>query len=813
MLQGRLSLLPLAIAVLSCGIPTPPASATVGGPDGFGYTWDDSITYSYQAASTALGHGDEDYDVLSIGFDFDFYGNSYTQVTVTSDGVVHFDGAAYVSGTNTTLPTGSAKLIAPFWDDLRPDAGGDVYYGTVGVAPDRVFIAEWRDVPHDATYSPYYTTGDCTIVVKLFEAGGGIEFHYQDVEFGDASFDYGASATVGIQDGSQGYALERSFDTAVLLNGMAIRFQPCADDDGDGYDAEFCGGLDCDDTDPAVHPLVAEVACDWIDNNCDGTMHGQETDDDYDGWDECLGDCDDTDPALNLDDADLDGITSCDGDCDDFEATAYPGGTEICDGGIDNDCDGVADDVDADADGYIASECGGDDCDDGEALAHPGGVETCNGFDDDCNGTVDDENAVGCSDYYYDSDGDGFGITGDIRCLCAPETPYTAGQGGDCDDADAAISPGEAEVCNWIDDNCNGAVDEGFDLDADGYSTCDGDCDDTDPAVNPAAVEVCNFLDDDCNGVVDEGFDADGDGFTSCAGDCDDTDATISPIGVEVCDGLDNNCDGTPDEPFDTDGDGVTTCDGDCDDNEPTVYEGAPEICDGLDNNCDGQIAPQELDNDGDGWLLCNGDCDDNDPSIHPDAPEQCNGVDDDCDGVTDEDTSEDLDGDGFNACQGDCDDYDDAVYPEAEELCDGADNDCDGDVPADEVDDDGDGWMVCEDDCDDDDPDLTPEDADEDGYSTCDDDCNDDEIAAYPGNLEVCDDLIDNDCDGYIDQEDDDCEGYVGDDDSGAAGDDDEPDELGCECRNLPTPMPARMVALFLGLLAAVGVRRRYRS
>ena len=780
-----------------------PALATVGGPDGFGYTWDDSAAFSYEAAATALGQGDTDYDVVSLGFSFGFYGQTFNQVTITDNGVIHFDGAIALSGENTSLPTGSAKLIAPFWDDLQPNNGGDVYYGTSGVSPDRVFIAEWRDVPHSATYSPYYTAGDCTVEVKLFEADGGIEFHYQDVQFGDASYDLGASATIGIQDGSQGYALERSHDSAVLSDGTAIRFEPCGDDDGDGYEDDFCGGTDCDDSDPTVHPLAAEIACDWVDNNCDGTIDGEETDDDYDGWDECLGDCDDTDADLNLDDADGDGITSCDGDCDDAEATAYPGNVEVCDSGIDNDCDGVADDVDGDGDGYLAADCGGDDCDDGNPLAHPAGVETCNGFDDDCNGVDDDEGATGCVPFYYDEDEDGYGLTHDVRCLCYPEAPYSAGYGGDCDDGDGAVSPGAAETCNWIDDNCNGAVDEGFDADNDGISACDGDCDDTDPAVNPYATEVCNFVDDDCNGVVDEGFDWDGDGFTTCAGDCDDTDPAISPIAIEDCNGVDENCDGVVDEPFDLDADGVSICAGDCDDDDPAVYPGAAEICDGVDNNCDGVVAPNELDNDGDGWPPCADDCDDGDPSVHPEAPEQCNGEDDDCDGVVDEGTGEDLDGDGYNACQGDCDDYDAAVYPEAEELCDGVDNDCEGGVPEDEVDDDGDGYMVCEDDCDDDDPDLDPVDTDGDGYSTCDHDCDDEEIAAYPGNTEVCDDGIDNDCDGAVDEDDDPC--GAGDDDS--AGDDDET-ATDCECRTASARRAN--VSLVLALLAMAGIRRR---
>ncbi|MBK9017912.1 MAG: putative metal-binding motif-containing protein [Saprospiraceae bacterium] len=59
------------------------------------------------------------------------------------------------------------------------------------------------------------------------------------------------------------------------------------------------------------------------------------------------------------------------------------------------------------------------------------------------------------------------------------------------------------EVCNGLDDNCNGQIDEGFDQDGDGFTICQNDCDDNDPAINPSATETCNELDDDCDGITD----------------------------------------------------------------------------------------------------------------------------------------------------------------------------------------------------------------------------------------------------------------------------------------------------------------------
>ena len=542
---------------------------------------------------------------------------------------------------------------------------------------------------------------------------------------------------------------------------------PCPDNDADGYTAEFCGGDDCDDSLPGVHPNATEL-CNGVDDDCDTVVPLDETDADGDGVRICGGDCDDTDPDRS------------------------PNMPELCNG-IDDDCDGAIDEnSDQDGDGYTV--CGNPaDCNDNNALVYPGAIEICtDGQDNDCNGLADYEDTLPCP--CLDGDGDGY-------------DPVYCG-GDDCDDESALAYPGATELCNGFDDDCNGSISAGEnDVDNDGYMVCEGDCDDNDADRNPGAPELCNGIDDDCDGTIDENSDADGDGFTVCGAipDCNDNNALVYPGADESCvDSIDNDCDGLIDyadtddctcPDYDEDGYTWDFCGGtDCNDSNPSVHPGANEVCNGQDDNCNGSVPPDETDHDNDGWRICAGDCDDTRPTVYPDAPEICDGLDNDCDGQADD--SLDNDNDGFSICSSpvpDCNDNDPEVYPGAFEVCDNQDNDCDG-VLDEGHDEDGDGWTWCGGDCADNDPNINPEVYEHSSMGNCDDgkdndcdddidirdsgcacvdfdgdghinancpegdDCNDANPQVYPGRNEVCNNNIDDDCDTLVDCEDEEC-------------------------------------------------------
>jgi|GEM_PF-2661486 len=248
-----------------------------------------------------------------------------------------------------------------------------------------------------------------------------------DVDF----FDYAILANSWLEDDPlrdiapppDGDGIVDIYDLDILCDNWLARYY-CVDKDGDGYIDQSCGGNDCNDSDPSIHPDATEV-CDGKDNDCDSIIDNVDMDNDGYVAQSCGGnDCNDNDPDI------------------------HPGVTEICDG-KDNDCDSIIDNVDMDNDGYIDQSCGGNDCNDNDPNIHPGAIELCaNGKDDDCDGLID------CNDtdcFCSDADGDGYGATASACCQFA---------GIDCNDNDMNIHPSATEVCNnGKDDDCDGLID------------------------------------------------------------------------------------------------------------------------------------------------------------------------------------------------------------------------------------------------------------------------------------------------------------------------------------------------------------------
>ncbi len=451
-------------------------------------------------------------------------------------------------------------------------------------------------------------------------------------------------------------------------------------------------------------------------------------------------------------------------------------------GGRDASMDSGRDDDDS------GPPCTDESCDDG---VYCNGEETCASDGcaagpPPCAAAMCDEESDTCSCTEPDMDGDG---VDSVAC-----------GGADCDDDDASRFPGNTEVCDVadVDEDCDPSTYGFRDADMDGApdaqccnedgaggTNCGDDCNDMRPGVNPTAPEVCNGLDDDCNGMIDEGqlrtvyIDGDGDtfgvddpatnmqacfapaGYAEVPGDCDDMAGSVHPGVLDACDAMniDDDCNGTPNDPpmgcmcTGTESRPCTAL-GVCAAGTESCSGGtwgscsiAPvtEVCDGRDEDCDGVVDDGVqvtcfADGDGDGYSasgatptpLCPAsggfggcptgyttrapmgsaiDCNDTVYATSPAGTETCNAIDDDCDGTADEMLRVtcylDVDNDTYSAAGAvsssqcadptrtmtglcplgythrapsppDCDDLAPGRSPVAVEVCDGADQDCD---------------------------------------------------------------------------------------------------------------------------------------
>ena len=164
---------------------------------------------------------DDGYTLLNISFPFTFYGQTYTQVAVSSNGFLEFGstaGANAYSNTGLPNPADPNAVVPVFWDDLNPAASGDVYAGVAGSAPDRVLYVEWLNVPHFSLSG----SGTATFEVSLHEATGEIRYHWLDSDLGNAAWNAGASATAGLENQTGAIGRQVSFNQPLLTGGRAV---------------------------------------------------------------------------------------------------------------------------------------------------------------------------------------------------------------------------------------------------------------------------------------------------------------------------------------------------------------------------------------------------------------------------------------------------------------------------------------------------------------------------------------------------------------------------------------------------------------
>ena len=460
------------------------------------------------------------------------------------------------------------------------------------------------------------------------------------------------------------------------------------------------------------------------------------------------------------------------GGCDNL-CTAADNATPVCTEGA---CKFTCDQGWVDANGIASDGC------EVECETSNGGVEICDDEDNDCDGRIDEPDASDAETYWADDDGDGYGNPSVSEKSCSPPAGFVDND-DDCDDTDVAQNPEAEEICDGTeDDDCDGTIDEECpctigqtrDCGTDegicefGQQECTdsgtwGDC----LGGQDASPEICDGLDNNCDGSEDENFPRKGDICSAGRGECKDVgrlvcngagdavecDASPKPTSNELCDGLDNDCDGEIDNGFGEKGDPCTEGEGACESPGTLVCkaDGTGTICDATPGSPGTESCGNDIDDDCDGDVdegctcdymgLSDGICSEGQPdgSGGCDAPVEyqadetnCDGLDNDCDGVTDEGCRCDFDNTSTGVCsngsidgQGFCSAP--ANYESDEATCDGKDNDCMGDIDE-GCDDDGDGY------CDDTftvigSPSICPNSAPDTA-----DDCDDNESRTYPG-------------------------------------------------------------------------------
>jgi hypothetical protein len=699
---------------------------------------DDTRATSNPSATELCDGFDNDCDgdideALLLTWYRDADGDRFGTETDTVQACTAPEGYVAAAGDCDDTRANSNSAATELCDGFDNDCDGDI--------DESVRLSWYRDADGDRFGNDADTVAACAAPEGYVSAGGDCD---------DARIDANPSATE-LCDG-----IDNDCDGSTDEDGRTPWYRD-ADADGFGNAGDSvlqCGAPDgyvsndddCNDENADISPAAAE-RCNGVDDNCDGSVDEPTAVDAptwfIDGDDDTFGSVTATERACTQ----PAGYVASATDCDDTRSDVNPLATEVCNL-RDDDCNGSIDEpsatdattwyLDGDRDtfgdpgtslvactppaGYVANNT---DCDDTRALSFPGGTELCNGFDDNCDGTADEDTAVDADIWYADGDDDLFGDNDTTAISCVAPAGYVA-DNSDCDDLNGLINPIADEVCDSIDNNCNGSVDEPSAIDASvWYADADTDtfgnpassqraceqpagfvanaldCRDDLAAVNPAATEVCNSRDDDCDLAIDENdaadaatwyFDGDSDTWGSATttrscvapanyvnrtGDCNDGNSAINPAATETCNGIDDNCAGGIDEGSPA--------------NASNWYRDADS--DSFGNAADllRRCAQPS------GYVSNASDCNDGNSGIRPGAPEVCDNIDANCNGLGDEPYTAwyvDSDGDGVGAggaifaCSNpggrvtggnDCDDSNFRRTPGRAEICDGLDNNCDG--------------------------------------------------------------------------------------------------------------------------------------
>jgi hypothetical protein len=213
------------------------------GPDAAGYTATDQVAFSFVdisagGAGTSLLAGiDDGAAPLTIPFAFQFYGQNYSTICVSSNGALYFVSAAAGCGAqvdfantdlNVAAPPGDLPALLPLWSDLTfqvPGAGA-VFYQTLGSSGSRRFVVQWNNAYPQGSLSPV------TFQAVLYEGSNRVLFQYASVLLdGGNPLSGGAGATVGIHNAgglAKSQQIQWSFDAGVLADNTAIQFAPAA---------------------------------------------------------------------------------------------------------------------------------------------------------------------------------------------------------------------------------------------------------------------------------------------------------------------------------------------------------------------------------------------------------------------------------------------------------------------------------------------------------------------------------------------------------------------------------------------------------